>query len=70
VATITGPFDDEALNEVGFQSTAFSLSVFHTRKYQTLTGNSVESKLERLSFLKSGKSYHIGRKDCGGAKSQ
>ena len=49
---VSGPFDGEVSNEVGFQSNAFSLLTIHqTHRYVP------ESKL-----LKSGKSYLIGRK--------
>lgn len=50
---VTGPFDSETSNEVGFQSNAFLL-VNRLRTDQRLVA---ESKL-----LKSGKSYLIGRK--------
>jgi hypothetical protein len=50
---ITGPFDGEVSNEVGFQSNAFS----SLTTCQTHPRYVPESKL-----LKSGKSYLIGRK--------
>ena len=57
---IASPFDGEALNEVGFQSTTFFFThLSHTKISNTHKGSGVESKL-----LKSGKAYHIGRKDC------
>jgi hypothetical protein len=50
---VTGPFDGEISNEVGFQSNAFSTLT----AYRSNPRYVPESKL-----LKSGKSYVIGRK--------
>src|SRR5712691_7947387 len=50
---VTGPFDGEVSNEVGFQSNAFSSFTTHQSNPRYVP----ESKL-----LKSGKSYIIGRK--------
>jgi hypothetical protein len=54
---VTGPFDGETSNEVGFQSNIFSLGYLLVKRVKLIERYLAESKL-----LKSGKSYIIGRK--------